>query len=70
MKHDFPPARLVTPPKLRGHQGVILLFGTIAALYFTQKILIPFGFALTLTFLLTPMVALIERLRIGRIMSV
>ena len=46
---------------------VVLVFGIIAALYFTREILIPLAFALTLTFLLTPVVNLLERLRIGSI---
>ena len=50
--------------------AVALMFGTIAALYFTRQILIPLAFALTLTFLLTPAVNLLERLRIGRLLSV
>ena len=69
MKHDLPGA-LPIPPKLRGHTGVIVLFGAIAVLYFTRDILIPFAFALTLTFLLTPVVALLEKLRTGRVMAV
>jgi predicted PurR-regulated permease PerM len=56
MKHDFPPTQLATLPKLRVHQNANLMFGAIAALYFTREILVPFAFALTLTFLLTPMV--------------
>ena len=50
----LPPAGLTTRPKLRGSVGAIVLVGTIAALYFAREILIPFAFALTLTFLLTP----------------
>ena len=48
----------------------IALFGTIAVLYFARQILIPLAFALILTFVLTPVVALLERLRIGRVPSV
>ena len=70
MKHDSPPAGFAPQPKLRGDVGVIALFGTIAALYFTREILIPFAFALTLTFLLTPVVALLQRLRTGRVVAV
>jgi predicted PurR-regulated permease PerM len=70
MKHDLPPAGLATAQKLRGDARVILLFGTIAALYFARDILIPFAFALTLTFLLTPVVAFLQRLHTGRIVSV
>jgi len=47
-----------------------VLAGVIAALYFTREIAIPFAFALTLTFLLTPAVKLIERLHAGRVVSV
>ncbi len=50
--------------------AVVLVAGIIAALYFTREILIPLAFALTLTFLLTPAVTLLERLRIGRVLSV
>ncbi len=70
MKHDLPPVGLAARPELRGAAGAIVLFGTIAALYFAREILIPFAFALTLTFLLTPVVALLQRLRIGRVVSV
>ena len=50
--------------------AVVLVAGIIAALYFTREILVPLAFALTLTFLLTPAVTLLERLRIGRVLSV
>jgi hypothetical protein len=70
MKPDLPPAGLAARPKLRGDAGAIVLFGTIAALYFAREILIPFAFALILTFLLTPVVALLQRLRAGRVVSV
>jgi len=46
------------------------LVGTVAALYFARELLIPFAFALVLTFLLTPAVALLQRLRAGRAVSV
>ena len=48
----------------------IALFGTIAVLYLARQILIPLAFALILTFVLTPVVALLERSRIGRVPSV
>ncbi len=70
MKQDLPPAGPAAPSRLRGDAGAIVLFGTIAALYFTREILIPFAFALTLTFVLTPVVAFLQRLRIGRVLSV
>jgi predicted PurR-regulated permease PerM len=48
----------------------MVLVVSIAALYFARDILIPLAFALTLTFLLTPVVALLERLRMGRVVAV
>jgi predicted PurR-regulated permease PerM len=48
----------------------MMLVVSIAALYFARDILIPLAFALTLTFLLTPVVALLERLRMGRVVAV
>jgi predicted PurR-regulated permease PerM len=50
--------------------GAIVLLGAIAALYFAREVLIPFAFALTLTFLLTPVVNLLQRLHAGRALSV
>ena len=70
VKHDPPPVEMATRPNVRSDAGAIVLLGTIAALYFTRDILIPFAFALTLTFLLTPVVALLQKLHIGRIVSV
>src|SRR5271167_257956 len=70
MRHDLPAAGLAAQPKLRGERGAIVLLGTIVALYFAREILIPFAFALTLTFLLTPVVARLQKLRIGRVASV
>jgi predicted PurR-regulated permease PerM len=70
MKHDLLPAGPGTRPRLRGDAGILVLFGTIAALYLAREILIPFAFALTLTFLLAPVVALLQRLHTGRVVSV
>jgi hypothetical protein len=50
--------------------AMVMLFGTIAVLYFAREILIPLAFALILTFILAPVVALLERSRIGRVPSV
>jgi predicted PurR-regulated permease PerM len=52
------------------NRAMVMLFGTITVLYFAREILIPLAFALILTFLLTPVVALLQRLRIGRVPSV
>jgi len=50
--------------------AVFLVFAVIAALYFTREILIPLAFALILSFLLTPAVSFLEKLRLGRILPV
>jgi predicted PurR-regulated permease PerM len=50
--------------------AMVTLFGTIAVLYFARTILIPLAFAVVLTFVLSPVVALLERSRIGRTASV
>lgn len=42
----------------------------IAALYFGKQVLVPFALALLLSFVLTPAVILLERIRLGRIPSV
>jgi predicted PurR-regulated permease PerM len=70
MRHDRPPAGPSALPRLRGDAGAIVLLGTIAALYFAREILIPLAFALTLTFLLTPVVARLQKLHAGRVVSV
>jgi predicted PurR-regulated permease PerM len=49
---------------------VVLVFAIVAALYFAREILIPLAFALTLTFLLTPAVTFLEKLRVGRVLPV
>ena len=50
--------------------AIVMLLGTIAVLYYAREILIPLAFALILTFVLTPVVALLQRSRIGRVPSV
>ncbi|HXI42034.1 MAG TPA: AI-2E family transporter [Bryobacteraceae bacterium] len=46
------------------------MFAIVAALYFTRDILIPLAFALTFTFMLTPVVTYLEKLRMGRVLPV
>jgi predicted PurR-regulated permease PerM len=67
---ESPPDVLTARPKLRRDGGAIVLCIVIAALYFTREILIPFAFALTLTFLLTPAVTFLRKLHAGRVLSV
>ena len=61
---------LGTRSAARSGIGALVLVGAIPALYFTREIPIPLAFALTLTFLLTPIVTLLERLRVGRTVAV
>jgi predicted PurR-regulated permease PerM len=70
MKQDPPALALATRSELKGAAGAIVLFAAVAALYFARDILIPFAFALTLTFLLTPVVTVLQKLHIGRVISV
>lgn len=64
------PAPGLARPRIGSDLGPMMLVVSIAALYFARDILIPLAFALTLTFLLTPVVALLERLRMGRVVAV
>src|SRR5690242_12964057 len=50
--------------------AIVLVFAVVGALYFARDILIPLAFALTLTFLLTPAVTFLEKLRMGRVLPV
>ena len=70
MKHDLPPAGPVARSGLRGETGAVVLIGTIALLYFAREILVPFAFALTVTFLLTPAVVRLQKLHAGRALAV
>ncbi len=69
-KGDLPAAGPATRPKFQDDVGAVVLLGTIAGLYFAREILIPLAFALILTFVLTPGVALLQKLRLGRAVSV
>jgi predicted PurR-regulated permease PerM len=50
--------------------AVGMIVASVAVLYFMREVLIPLAFALTLTFLLTPAVSFLERLRLPRIAAV
>ncbi len=67
MRPNLPAVPLAARLELRSAAGAVVLFAAIAALYFARAILIPFAFALTLTFLLTPVVALLQRIHMGRL---
>ena len=70
LKHELPAAGPAARPTLWSGGGAVVLFGTIAGLYLARAILVPFAFALTVTFLLTPVVALLQKLHVARIASV
>jgi predicted PurR-regulated permease PerM len=54
-----------------GYTGrILLVFGTLAILYFAREILVPLAFALILAFLLTPAVALLKRIGVPRVPAV
>ncbi len=51
--------------------GPLLWFAAILlVLYFAQALLVPLAFALTLSFLLAPVVGLLERMRMPRVVAV
>src|SRR5579864_3650855 len=70
MKAALPSSGARASSRLRGELGMVVLIGGVAILYFAREILIPFAFALTLTFLLAPVVALLQRLHAGRVAAV
>ena len=49
--------------------AVVVAVVAIASLYFARVVLIPFALALLFTFILTPVVKLLERLHFGRVFS-
>lgn len=59
-----------TRKTLLGSEPVLLIAVALAALYFGRDILIPIAMALTLSFLLTPLVVRLEKLHLRRVFSV
>jgi predicted PurR-regulated permease PerM len=57
-------------PSLRVLAGLATAVVVIAALYFARDVLVPIMLAVLLSFLLAPLVALLRRLRAGRVPSV
>jgi predicted PurR-regulated permease PerM len=51
-------------------QTAAILIGVVAVLYLAREILVPLAFAITLTFVLAPAVAGLQKLRIGRVPAV
>lgn len=50
--------------------AVVVAVAAIVTLYFARIVLIPFALALLFTFILTPVVKLLERMHFGRVLSV
>jgi predicted PurR-regulated permease PerM len=64
---------MIKPPAPPGRSGVrtaAILIAVIAVLYLARQILIPLAFAITLTLVLAPAVAWLQKLRLGRVPSV
>jgi len=57
-------------PGAKGMTGVAVAVVVVVALYFGRKVLMPITLALLLSFVLTPLVELLRRLWLGRILSV
>jgi predicted PurR-regulated permease PerM len=49
--------------------GAVVAVVVVATLYFAKVVLIPFALAVLLTFVLTPIVKVLERIRLGRVLS-
>ncbi len=66
-----PPTKTVAQPSGPDASRVVTLFVMVVAiLYFGREVLVPVTLALLLAFILAPLVALLRRLRLGRIPSV
>ena len=64
---------MIKPHVLPGGSGVrtaAILVAVIAVLYLAREIFIPLAFAITLALVLTPAVAWLQKLRVGRVPSV
>jgi predicted PurR-regulated permease PerM len=54
------------PRNSSGIRNLAIVFAVVAVLYLTREILIPLAFAIVLSLILAPAVALLQRLRVGR----
>ena len=66
----FPLARATTTRDVSHLLGVIVAAVVIATLYLAKAVLVPFTLAMLLSFLLTPVVVILERLRFPRVLAV
>ena len=67
MARSLSPSNAAASPK---YTAIIAGAAVIAMLYFGRGIFIPFALALVLSFLLSPLVATLQRIRLGRVPSV
>jgi predicted PurR-regulated permease PerM len=56
-------------PNSSGIRNIAILFAVVAVLYVARELLIPLAFAITLAMILAPIVALLEKARLGRVPS-
>jgi predicted PurR-regulated permease PerM len=62
-------ARNVRDKELTRLLGVVVAVVIVATLYFARVVLIPFTLAVLITFVLTPVAKLLERMHFGRLLS-
>jgi predicted PurR-regulated permease PerM len=58
-----------TAPNSSGIRNIAILCAVVAVLYLARELLIPLAFAITLSMILAPVVAWLQRLRLGRVPS-
>jgi predicted PurR-regulated permease PerM len=58
-----------TAPNSSGIRNIAILFAVVAALYLARELLIPLAFAITLSMILAPFVAWLQKMRLGRVPS-
>jgi predicted PurR-regulated permease PerM len=58
-----------TAPNSSGIRNISILSAVVAVLYFARDLLIPLAFAITLSIILAPIVAWLQKLRLGRVPS-
>ena len=59
--------KLPKAPDSSGIRNITILFAVVAVLYLAREILIPLAFAVTVSAILAPVVALLEKLRFRRV---
>ena len=57
-------------PVSSGIRNIAILVAVVAVLYLAREILIPLAFAVTVSLILAPAIARLEKLRLGRVPAV